>query len=185
MNAADAMISIISIYMKLRLNAEDFNCGFKMMIYVTELYRSQGDGEFIRLIKEYYTLEYDKFELVSKYLTHIKSLEERIQATNVILTPDKQIILYLFMSLPEHLQYLIKIWAVTPEMMAAKATIMLLKEERKGERPKSESMLYGYGVRLAARIVGSGSGRITCKTCKKDHRDVCWDKRLDLASEWL
>ena len=139
----------------------------------------------MRLTKEYYTLKYDKFESVLEYLTHIKSLEERIQATNVILTPDKQIILCLSMSLSEHLQYLIKIWAVTPEMTAAKATIMLLEEERKGERPKSESMPYGYGVGLAARTVRSGSERITCKTCKKDHRGVCWDERPELVSEWL
>ena len=49
-----------------------------MMTYVTELYRSQGDGEFMRLTKEYYILEYVKFESVTEYLTHIKSLEERI-----------------------------------------------------------------------------------------------------------
>ena len=80
-----------------------------MMVHVTELYRPQGDGEFIRLTKEYYTLEYVKFEIVTEYLTHIKSLKERIQAINVILTPDKQTILYLSILLPEHLQYLTKI----------------------------------------------------------------------------
>ena len=186
-DAADAMTPTISIHVKPRLNAEDFNCGFKMMVHVTELYRPQGDGEFMRLTKEYYTLEYDKFETVTEYLTHIKSLEERIAATNVILTPDKQTILCLSMSLPDHLQYLIKIWTVTPDMTAAKATTMLLEEERKGERPKSESIPYGYGVGMAAvsKTVRAGSGKTPCKTCGKMHGPVCWDEDPESAPEWL
>ena len=179
MDAADAMTPTISVHVKPRLNAEDFNCGLKMMTHVTELYRPQGDGEFMRLTKEYYTLEYVSFESVTEYLTHIKSLEERILATNVVLTPDKQTILCLSMSLPEHLQYLTKIWAVTPDMTAAKATTMLLEEERKGERPKSESMPYG----IAAGAVRSE--RTPCKTCKGYHRGACWDERPELAPEWL
>ena len=166
-DAADVMTPTISVYVKPRLNAEDFNCGFKMMTHVTELYRPQGDGEFMRLTKKYYILEYVKFKSVSEYLTYIKFLEERIQATNVILTPDKQTILCLSMSLLEHLQYLTKIWAVTLNITAAKATTILLKEERKGERPKSESLSY----EMAARTVKSG--RTLYKTCKKDHRGIC------------
>ena len=72
---------------------------------------------------------------MSEYLTTVKILEERIAAINVILTPDKQTILALSMSLPDHLQYLTKIWALTPDMTAVKATNMLLEEERKGEKP--------------------------------------------------
>ena len=43
----------------------------------------------MRLIKEYYTLKYVSFELIIKYLTYIKFLEERILAINVVLTPNK------------------------------------------------------------------------------------------------
>lgn len=171
------------------------------MTYVTELYRPQGDGEFIRLIKEYYTLEYDKFKSISEYLTHIKSLEKRILVINVILTLDKQTILCLSMLLPDYLQYLIKIWVVTPDITVAKAIIMLLEEERKGKKPNSESMPYGYRLAVGTGIYekirprarrtgprGTGSGRTSlaqCKTCKKVYRGVCWDERPDLAPEWL
>ena len=185
MDAADAMTPTISVHVKPRLDTGDFNCGFKMMTHVTELYRPQGDGEFMRLTKEYYTLEYVSFESVTAYLTHIKSLEERILATNVVLTPDKQTILCLSMSLPEHLQYLTKIWAVTPEMTAAKATTMLLEEERKGERPKSESISYGLGVSTRGEMRPGGIESEKCKTCKKNHGGVCWDERPDLAPGWL
>ena len=36
-DAADAMIPMIKIHVKPRLNADDFNCAFKMMVHVTEL----------------------------------------------------------------------------------------------------------------------------------------------------
>ena len=98
-DAADAMTPTISGLVKQRLTQDDFNCGLKMMTYITDLYRPTGDGEFIRLTKEYYTLKYHKFETVTDYITLIKSLEEHVHATNVILTPDKQTILWFAMSL--------------------------------------------------------------------------------------
>ena len=74
-----------------------------MITHVIKLYRPQGDGEFMRLIKEYYTFEYVSFELVIEYLTHIKFLEEYILIINVVFTSNKQIILYLSISLLEYL----------------------------------------------------------------------------------
>ena len=89
MNAVDVITPTISIHVKSRLDTKDFNCEFKIITHVTKLYRPQKDGEFIRLIKEYYTLEYVSFELIIAYLTHIKSLKERILIINVVLTFNK------------------------------------------------------------------------------------------------
>ena len=58
---------------------------------------------------------------------------------------------------------------------------MLLKEERKGERPKSESISYGLSVSTRSGEVGPEK----CKICKKNHGGVYWDERSDLASGWL
>ena len=63
----------------------------------------------MRLIKKYYTLKYTDFDTMTAYLTYIKQLEERITATNIVLTPNKQTILCLAISLPDDLQYLTKI----------------------------------------------------------------------------
>ena len=60
-----------------------------MLARVTTLNRSTGDGEFMRLIKEYYTLRYTNFDTIIDYLTYIKLLEKRITITNVILISDK------------------------------------------------------------------------------------------------
>lgn len=186
--AADVMTPTISGPVKQRLAADEFNCGFKMMSHLTDLYRPTGDDEFMRLTKQYYTIKYSKFESVTDYITHIKLLEERIAATNVILTTDKQTILCLSMSLPDHLQYLTKIWAVTPDMTAVKAVNMLLEEERKGEKPKlsEEEEVAGVfaNVGVAAANANANGNRKSCKTCGKIHGPVCYTERPDLAPEW-
>ena len=77
------------------------------------------------------------------------------------LTPDKQTILCLSMSLPEHLQYVTKIYAITPEMTAVKVIAMLLKEERKGEKPKDpeEEIVFAN-----AAVKNGGSGGMISKS---------------------
>ena len=148
------------------------------MAQCTRRYRPRGEGEFIRLTKEYYTLKYNNFDTISDYLTYIKTLEERILATDVVLTPDKELILFLSISILDHLQYMTNLWDLTPNMTADKATSMLLEEERKGEKPKKQLQAIG----LAASVVQRPP---QCGTCGKNHRGVCWDERPDLAPEWL
>ncbi|KAF6219168.1 hypothetical protein HO133_004993 [Letharia lupina] len=180
--AADVITPIVSGSVKQRLIIDEFNCGFRMLSRLITLYRPTGNEEFMRLTKEFYTLKYTSFETISEYLTHIKLLEERIAATNVILIPDKQTILCLFISLPGHLQYLTKIWDVTPDMTAEKACTMLLEEERKGERlkfPEEEERAI-----FAAAAVRGKADKPPYKTCGRLHGPVCWTERPDLAPEW-
>ena len=70
--------------------------------------RPSGGGEFLRLTKECSTLRYNQPDFTSQYLAHIKLLQEPIIDTNVMLTPDKQTILYSALSLPGDLEYLAK-----------------------------------------------------------------------------
>ena len=174
--AADTMTPTISGPVKKRISAHEFNCGYLMLARVTALNRPTGDGEFMRLTKEYYTLRYTNFDTMTDYLTHIKLLEERIAATDVVLTPDKQTILCLAMSLPDDLQYLTKIWDLTVDITAEKARTMLLEEERKRGNKEKESE---FALAAAAKT------KPPCKTCGKLHGSVCWNERPDLAPEWL
>lgn len=57
----------------------------------------------MRLTKKYYTLRYDEYGLITKYLTKIKTLEKRIRNTNITLDDDKQTLLCLDMTLSENL----------------------------------------------------------------------------------
>ena len=76
-----------SVKQKLKTNA--FDNGFLMMNQLIAIYAPKGDTEFIRLTREYYSLRYDNYSSITAYLTQIKTLEERIRNTNVILDNDK------------------------------------------------------------------------------------------------
>ena len=96
-----------TVKQKLQVTAYDYD--YLMMTQLATLFASQGEAEFMRLIKEYYSLRYEDFDSMTSYFTQIKTLEERIRDINVILDDDKQTLLYLDMTLPESLQYYIKI----------------------------------------------------------------------------
>lgn len=177
--AADVMTPTVSDPVKALLTALEFDCKFLIWARLATHFQPKGDGEFIRLTKEYYTLKLTDFETISAYLTHIKQLEERIAATKVVLTPDKQTILCLAISLTDDLQYLTKIWDLTPDMTADKARTMLLEEERKrGNRePEERFALASFGKKTEA------IGKPPCKTCGKLRGPVCWDENPDLAPD--
>ena len=80
---------------------------------------------------EYYSLRFEEYPLITEYLIKIKTLEKWIRNTNVILDNNKQTLLYLGMTLPKRLQYLVRIWTITPEITTDKARNMLLEKERR------------------------------------------------------
>ena len=49
---------------------------------------------------------------------------------------------------------------------------MLLKEERKGERSKSESILYELSVSTRNEMRSGGISE-KCKICKKYYKNIC------------
>lgn len=79
----------------------DFNDGYLMLKSLKVHCQLTGFSEFMRLLKEYYTLQYKRFKSVPEYLTHIKVLEERIDIIKVTLDNDSRTILCLMMSLPQ------------------------------------------------------------------------------------
>ena len=178
MDAADNMTLTISPSVKQELAEADFNNGYLMLTKITAQLRPQGEAEFMRLMKEYYTIDYRRFSTMSEFLTHIKFLEERIRATKVTLDDDKQTLICLALSLPEHLQYFVKIWSLTPDITADKARTMLLEEERRKRTVWTQESPYGY------RTVMDSMER--CSTCGKPHREKdCWQKHPEKAPEWL
>lgn len=177
--AADEMTPTISDTVKAKLQTDAFDDGFLMMIQLANLYAPKGEAEFMRLTREYYSLRYDDFDSMTSYLTQIKTLEERIRNTNVILDDDKQTLLCLGMTLPEHLPYFTKIWTMTPGITADKARNMLLEEERRTARDPQTTALYG--------MVGTRSREAKkCSKCGKRHdEEDCWRLHPEKAPEWL
>ena len=124
----------------------------------------------MRFTKEYYILKYDEFESMIEYLTHIKLFEERIIVTKVVFMFDKQTILCLAISLPDDLQYLIKIWDVMIDMIVEKARVILLKEERKRGKRDSEGR-YAFAF-FGGKKTGV-ENKPKCRICGKFHKSVC------------
>ena len=192
MEAADLMTPTISGSVKQKLQTDAFDNGFIMMNQLVNIYAPKGEAEFMRLTREYYSLKYHEYDSMTAYLTKIKTLEERIRDTNVVLDSDKQTLLCLGMTLPENLQYLTKLWSMTPGMTADKARNMLLEEERR-TRPLESETLGTLNAYAATRPVGKRTlsrraleGVEPCSKCGKDHEErVCWELHPELAPEWL
>lgn len=105
--AADFMTLTISPSVQLKLTEADFNDGYLMLTNLKVHCQSTGSSEFMRLSKEYYTLQFKVFKSTSEYLTHIKVFEERIDVTTITLDTDSRTILCLSISLPQEYQYLV------------------------------------------------------------------------------
>ena len=105
--AADLMTPTISRSVKQKLTEAEFNDGYLMLIRLRTLLQPSGSSEFMRLSKDYYTLRYNSFKSMEEYLTYIKVLEEKIDATKITLNMNNRTILCLSMSLPQEYQYLV------------------------------------------------------------------------------
>ena len=127
------MTPTITIGIQAKLTENEFNNGDKMYQQLKELLQPKGETQFMRLTQEYYILSHQNYRNISEFLDHIKLLEEQINTTKVMITPDKQTLLCLMMALQkvEHFQSLVQIWGVTSDMTAKKARDMLLEDERK------------------------------------------------------
>ena len=97
--AADLMTPTITAPIQAKLTDDEFNDGYRMYKRLKELLQPSGETQFMRLTREYYTLNYRNYKDVSEFLDHVKSLEEQIDATEVKMTPDKRTLLCLTMAL--------------------------------------------------------------------------------------
>ncbi|KAG6989817.1 hypothetical protein G7Y79_00063g093680 [Physcia stellaris] len=179
---ADYMTPTIGTKMKNKLKDEHFNNSYKMLLRIKEELEPIGDAQFMRLTKEYYSLNIKDYKDMSEFLDKVKQLEERIDATKVNLTADKRTIICLMMGLAHDREYrsLIQIWAAMPNLTGEKARAMLMEEYRQQEHVE-ESI-------DAARIAKSnnkGSSRSACKDCGRPHSGLCWDIHPESAPDWL
>ncbi len=97
--AANLMTPTITAPIQAKLTEDEFNDGYKMYKRLKELLQLSGETQFMRLTREYYTLNYRNYKDVSEFLDHVKFLEEQNDATDVEMTPDKRTLLCLTMAL--------------------------------------------------------------------------------------
>ena len=177
---ADLMTPTISPSVKQKLTEAESNNGYLMLTRLRTLLQPTGFSEFIRLSKEYYTLQYKAFKSVSEYLTHIKILEEKIDATKVILDTNTRTILCLSMSLPQEYQYLVQIWAGTPSITAEKARQMVLEASRQ----HNQALFNSRNPALAFR---AGQEKEKCNHCgfTGHPSGKCFIEHPELAPNWF
>lgn len=145
--AADLMTPTITAPIQLKLTEDEFNDGYKMYKRLKELLQPSGEIQFMRLTREYYTLNYRSYKDMYEFLDHVKSLEEQIDATNVEMTPDNRTLLCLTMALWNESRYrsLLQIWGVTKDMTAEKAREMLLEDEQRDRANSRAPALMAHG----------------------------------------
>ena len=204
----DIMTSTISPSIKKKLNDIHFNNSYFMLQRIKEKLQSSDDAQFMKLTQKYYSLDYDNFKNMSKFLDHVKLLEERIDATTIELTRDKRTLICLMMTLTKRIEYrsLIQIWNVTSDLKADKARAMLLEKYRQQEHIEEQegntstarkSSLNANAISnaaLAKRMEQAikdkdksraNSNNPECEECGKRHPEVCWKKYPDEKPEWM
>ena len=87
--AADLMTIRISGPVKRKLVARDFDDGYYMLRHLQEIYALATETSFMQLLQELMALRPDGgYDTIKEYLQKVKTLTERIDATNIQLTPN-------------------------------------------------------------------------------------------------
>ena len=180
--AADLMTPTISPGVQQKLTETEFNDGYLMLIKLQLDLQPTGSSEFMRLSKEYYTLQFKAFRTVPEYLTQIKVLEEKIDATKVVLDTNNRTILCLSMSLPQEYQYLVQIWAVTPAITAEKARQMVLEVSRQHNQVSNNSRNPAAATSMLAQ-----QDKKSCPHCGSTthSKEKCYLGNPKTAPEWF
>ncbi|CAD6592123.1 MAG: hypothetical protein ASARMPRED_006037 [Alectoria sarmentosa] len=79
------MTPTISPIIKRKLIETEFNDGYLMLTRLQILLQPSKSSEFMRLSKKYYSLQFKQFKSMSDYLTYIKVLKKKIDATKITL----------------------------------------------------------------------------------------------------
>ena len=179
MQAADEMTPRISLEVKQMLEASHYDNGYLMLGRLYQLLQPVGDAQFMRLTKEFYSLKMDTFKDMSEFLTHIKILMEKINATQMPFTQDKQLIICMMMAMSARYEALSQMWSMMPKLTSEQARNMLLEEERR-QNCKTE---------LDYRVTSdqNKNNKKKCPHCGRGihPEDKCWKLHPELAPDWF
>jgi len=180
--AADLLTPRISSIVKQKLIPADFDDVHLMIKHIKELYAPATDYTFMRASQELFTLRPNGD--LDEFLTKIKVLSEKIDATNIELTKDKRTLLVLMMGLSydEDYKSLVQVWSATEGLTAEKAIAMVREESRKEKDKDSVANQHIRYERASGNTPALYEGMHSCKKCgKKGHLEErcfsdkeCW-----------
>ena len=171
MEAADAITPTLSKEISLRLYQEDFDDGYRMWNHIREIIQPTGESEWIRLNKELFRARFYDFESADQFFTHIKTLSEQIEATQVTMTNDRRILLVLSMACPSVYSGIAQLWQNMKDITPDQVIQMLKKEIRRHDRAEENEQERDYGDQPRHGLFAK-----KCRKCKKTgHKEEdCW-----------
>lgn len=89
------MTLTITVLIQAKLTKNKLKNRYKIYKHLKKLLQLLGKTQFMHLTQKYYTLNYHNFKEVSEFLDHVKHSEEQISITDIVMTPNKQTLLYL------------------------------------------------------------------------------------------
>jgi hypothetical protein len=193
--AADIITLTLHADVKAKLREEDFNDAFKMMSHLKELYEPSTDTEFFMLMRELLSIRHADFDTTELYLSHLRSLNDRITRTKVDVTPEKRALLTLTMSLPSEFEPLIQVWSLQPTPPTFdEASRQLMEHQRRHSHDQGVSRLSPSHIAMSSltysycKVCSKRHDPTACCKCpnaKKPHPiERCWKLHPELRPEW-
>jgi len=184
-DSADMITHHISGGVKAKLAASVFDDGYLMLSAISGLIIPATEQTFYAASQELFSLRlgYDNAENLDSFLTRIKILNEKIEATKIEFTADKRTLLVLMLGLSDPYESLVRIWGTIPDLTAEKAITMLRADaQREDDR---ERIKCGHSFAVAgsmAAVALRGGARLSqkrlatsCKVCGKHPTGTeCW-----------
>jgi hypothetical protein len=165
-DSTDMITYHISGGVKAKLAASVFDDGYLMLSTISGLIIPATKQTFYAASQELFSLRlgYDNTKNLDSFLTRIKILNEKIEATKIEFTADKRTLLVLMLGLLDPYESLVRIWGTIPDLTAEKAITMLRADaQREDDR---ERIKCGHSFAVAGSIVAvalRGGARLSQK----------------------
>jgi hypothetical protein len=202
--AADILTPTISETVQEQLTDAEFNNAHLMLEKLKTRYTPISEQTFIQAMQEILCLSPCQFATYEEWMTRIKVLNERIDATQITFDSDKRTLLVMMIGLQNEINYhsLVQIWAATENMTGEKAMTMLREDLGRGEleklegynaalyvnnpKKKLEQLTPAESSALGRKTPLPGNRHLLCEHCRKDRHleNVCWKKHPELRPDW-
>jgi hypothetical protein len=182
--AADAITLTLHTKVKSKLHEEDFNNGYKMLTHLKQLFEPSTDTEFFMLMRELFDTKFDSFDTTDAYLTHIRTVNDKISRTKVELTAEKRALLCLTMTLPQNFETLVQMWSLKPPTFDECCTAIADFQRRSDDKHVAQSFTNTTTYPRHYKVFPRDHCR-NCPKAKKPHLPQdCWKTYPEKRPDW-
>jgi hypothetical protein len=151
-----------------------------MLTHLKQLYEPSTDTEFFMLMRELFDTKFDSFPSTEAYLTHIRTVNDKISRTKVELSAEKRALLCLTMTLPHHFETLVQMWSLKTPTFDDCCTAITDYQRRSDDKYANQITEANSYVTLKSK-----SHCNKCPNAKKPHRpEDCWKAHPEKRPDW-